>query len=144
MKLLIYSFFVALAIPFFTFSIGPKDPKDSCDRFINEADKKQCLQKATSTNMDWYASSLCEKIDDDKIFLSCFDAIEKAQFDPRGVEACESYAAQDDSLKLRCLNLVKNKPVGDCRHQHDIESFEKCLSSTSGRLPAAQKSFFQK
>ena len=144
MKLLIYSFFVALAIPIFTYSLDPKNPTESCDRFINDADKKHCLQKAASPQLDWYASSLCQKMDDDKIFLSCFDAIAKAQFDPKAVEACEGFGSQDDSLKLKCLELVKNRPIGHCNPHHEFPQFENCMTSKSDRVPASEKSFFQK
>ncbi len=143
MKLLIYSFFVALAIPFFTYSLDPKNPADSCDRFISEADKKHCVEKAASTKIDWYASSLCQKIDDDTVFLSCFDAIEKAQFDPKAVEACEGFSTQDDSLKLKCLEIVKNRPLGDCKTYKEFNGFEHCMKAKTARLPASEKSFFQ-
>ncbi len=143
MKLLIYSFFMALAIPIFTYSLDPKNPIDSCDRFISDSDKNHCLEKAGSPKVDWYASSLCQKIDDDKVFLSCFDAIEAAQFDPKAVEACETFASQDDSLKLKCLELVKNRPIGDCKTRKEFKSFESCMKSKSARLPASERTFFQ-
>ncbi len=143
MKLLIYSFFMALAIPIFTYSLDPKNPIDSCDRFISASDKKHCLEKAGSSKVDWYASSLCQKIDDDKVFLSCFDAIETAQFDPKAVEACEAFSTQDDSLKLKCLEVVKNKTVGDCKTRKEFNSFETCMKTKSARLPASEKNFFQ-
>ena len=143
MRLLIYSFFVALAIPIFTYSLDPKNPTDSCERFISAADKKHCLEKAASPKVDWYASSLCQKIDDDKVFLSCFDAIDSAQFDPKAVEACEGFASQDDSLKLKCLELVKNRQMGDCKSRKEFNSFENCMKSKAARLPASEKNFFQ-
>ena len=143
MRLLIYSFFVALAIPIFTYSLDPKNPTDSCERFISAADKKHCLEKAASPKVDWYASSLCQKIDDDKVFLRCFDAIDSAQFDPKAVEACEGFASQDDSLKLKCLELVKNRQMGDCKSRKEFNSFENCMKSKAARLPASEKNFFQ-
>ena len=143
MKLLVYSFFVALAIPLFTYSLDPKNPTDSCDRFISAADKKHCLQKTASPKIDWYASSLCQQIDDDKVFFNCFDAIETAQFDPKAVEACEGFTSQDDSLKLKCLELVKNRPLGDCKSQKDFNKFENCMKMKTARLPASERSFFQ-
>lgn len=143
MKLLIYSFFMALAIPIFTYSLDPKNPIDSCDRFISATDKKHCLDKAGSPKVDWYASSLCQKIDDDKVFLSCFDTIEAAQFDPKAIEACEAFASQDDSLKLKCIELVKNRPIGDCKARKEFNSFEICMKSKAARLPASEKTFFQ-
>lgn len=144
MKLLIYSFFVALAIPIFTYSLDPKNPTESCDRLINDQDKQHCLERASSKDVDWYASSLCQKVDDDKVFLSCFDTIAKGQFDPKAVEACEGFATQDDSLKLKCLELVKNRPVGACDHQKEFGAFEGCMKAKSARMPASEKSFFQK
>ncbi len=143
MKLLIYSFFITLAIPVFTYSLDPKNPTDSCDRFISEIDKKKCLDKAISPKMDWYASSLCQKIDNDTLFLSCFDSIERAQFDPKAVEVCEAFSADDDDLKLKCLEVVKNRSLGDCKNRKEFINFANCMKNKAGRLPALEKSFFQ-
>lgn len=144
MKLLLYTFFVAVGIPFFTFSLDPKNPADACERFIHESDKKTCLAKVSSPDIDWYASSFCEQLGDDKVFLSCFDSIHKAQFDPKAIELCEKMAGTEDGPKMNCLQMVKNKTIGACEKKSTMAELEACLKNSSARLPAQKKNFFQK
>jgi hypothetical protein len=144
MKLLLYTFFIAVAVPFFTFSMDAKNPKDACERFLNETEKKACEEKATSKDIDWYASSLCEKIDNDKLFLSCFDSIQRAHFDPKALEHCEAISADEDGSRMKCLELVKNKVLGDCSTKKDLTTLESCLKTTNARLPSSERKFFQK
>lgn len=138
-----YSFFVALAVPLFTFSLDPKDPSEACERFITEKEKKNCLGKVNHTQVDWYATSFCEKIDDDPTFLKCLDSLQKAQFDPRAIATCESFLDLEDSAKLRCLQAIKNRPAGVCQSKKSLADFEQCLGKNA-RQPANEKSFFQK
>jgi hypothetical protein len=143
MKLVLYTFFVTVAIPFLTFSIDPKNPSDACERFIHEQDQKNCLKKVESKAIDWYASALCEKIDDDATFLSCFDFLSKAQFDPKAVSHCETVATEDQD-KYKCLQVVGNKSLGNCGTKKDLTSLEVCMKAANGRLPADDKKFYQK
>lgn len=135
MKILLYSLFIFFGVPLVSFSLEPNNPVDICDRFLNEKKKSDCMKKVSSDN-DWYALNLCEKIQDDEKFMTCIETTYKAEFDPRLLGSCEQLSDSSDDNRLKCISLVKNRSWGTCKSGSDLSSLESCLKTT--RLPASR------
>ena len=118
-KLLIKSLLPIACVPFLAVALEPVNPENLCSRFIGDDDIKNCEQRTTKENIDWYAASVCNLQIEDAAFWTCWDSLKDKKIQPRSLVGCVGDENFGDEERQAC---VKN-------------SF-----NPSGRTPAAEKS----
>ncbi len=144
-KLILKSAMVLLTIPLVSLAIDPRNPETYCDRFISETHRKVCTEKSKNPNLDWYAASVCARIQDDDVLLKCWDHVKGHEFLPDALEVCSQFENRSDEEILGCLRVIKDKgfqkkEVDSCKKQSNFAQALDCLKSQkSSRLPASSK-----
>ena len=145
LKVIIQSYFVIFSIPFITFALDPKDPETICERLLGEATKNKCKEIAKKKNLDWYAAAACNELDDDQIFMSCWEKIVDAQFNPEALDFCTRRSSDSDQDRFNCILGVRNKSIGveKLKSCEKTASFSECLQKEMSRVPASQPEIYQ-
>ncbi len=130
-----------LLIPLITLAIEPTNPTGLCDRFLSEKDKAACVLKTSKAGLDWYASSACALLQDDKNFMGCLEEIKGASFNPEALELCAKPSDLADTARLSCIKKIRNKDytrsqIKKCSEAGEQLAIENCLYDNS-RSPAA-------
>lgn len=83
-------------------AIEPINPESLCERFLKPADQSACVQRAKSMDLDWYAVSICNKIDDDDAFTDCWKKINGRSYSVPQLASCAD-ETMTNSKRLQCL-----------------------------------------
>jgi hypothetical protein len=87
-------------------ALEAQDPATLCDRFVAEADQKNCEKKIKEISPDWYLASACSHQFDDALFYSCLESGHKATFAPPALEKCSAEDLSDEA-RLICVKSAQ-------------------------------------
>jgi hypothetical protein len=99
-------------------AVDPVNPESLCDRFIKPTEKTACERSAKSLDLDWYAASVCNLVNDDQEFLNCWKKIDGQSYSPSDLASCAESDIKDTDRTLCLIRLGK-------------------LASSQGRLPSS-------
>src|SRR4051812_29067520 len=85
--------------------LEPSNPEVGCERFIKKEDQNNCLAKSKQLNLDWYAASVCNMVEDDDQLMKCWNEIAGHSYAPKSLEKCSLKDSTDDE-RIQCLRLV--------------------------------------
>jgi hypothetical protein len=105
--MMILSFFILLHTQG-TFALEAMNPISLCERMINEKSLKECQSKAETLNLDWYAATACNAVDDNNNFIKCWKNISGAQFNPDSLARCVENPDDKDDSVMNCIAALKN------------------------------------
>lgn len=145
LKIIFQSYLVIFSIPFITFALDPKNPASICERLIGDLEKNKCSEIANKKNLDWYGAAACNELNDDQIFMTCWEKIIDAHFVPEALDLCTRGTNDSDQDRLNCILGVRNKKIGSekLKKCEKSPSFSDCLKKEIERQPASQNDFFQ-
>lgn len=93
-----------------SFAIEPMDPKAMCEQRMIHADQRQeCKKKASTLKLDWYVATACNALNDDKMFLACWQSVSGGEFNPEALSRCVESPDDTDEAILTCIVSLKNK-----------------------------------
>lgn len=108
-------------------SVEPVNPEGMCERFLKPTDQADCLKRAKTLDLDWYAAGVCDKVDDDDRFTACWKAIAGKEYEPRALAACAADGLADDP-RIDCLKKAGTR-----------EALAAGGKTAPKRLPASKK-----
>ncbi len=91
-----------------SFALEAMDPASLCSRMIHETGKKECEIKAKKLKLDWYAATACNALNDDKIFMNCWQKIAGSEFNPEALGRCVENPDDQDDMILKCILTLKD------------------------------------
>ncbi len=94
-----------------SFALEAMKPASLCTRMIHNLGKKECEVKATKLKLDWYAATACNALNDDKFFLTCWQNIAGADFNPDALSRCVENPDDNDDAIYKCIISLKNNRV---------------------------------
>lgn len=83
-------------------AVEPVNPESLCERFLKPAEQANCLKRAKSMDLDWYAVSICDKIEDDDTLLDCWSKINGRTYSPASLASCAGDDLKDQD-RIGCL-----------------------------------------
>ncbi len=135
--------YFALPAPMILKAEEINNPITYCGRYLTKRQQQICEKKIATLELDWYASSVCNSLTQDKDYEKCILNINKGIFQVDTVHLCAAMA--EDSQKMACLDSQKNKfiskkALASCRDSASDQSKITCLSTKAQkRTPANDK-----
>lgn len=117
-------------------ALNPVEPSTLCERFIQKKDKKNCEDQAKKLDLDWYAATVCDLIENDTQFLKCWAEVDGKIFSPPDLIDCVSDDLQDDERRS-CLQKTSLKVQASDRSP--ASQSKKRLKDLSGYQPLEVK-----
>lgn len=108
MRGLLLALSLSFALP--VHAVDPTNPEALCDRFLKSDDKTACVKKVKTMDLDWYAASVCDLIDDDDAMMACWKKIDGRSYSPADLAGC-SDADMSDSDRVNCLIKISRRTV---------------------------------
>jgi hypothetical protein len=105
--MLMLSFFLMLNSQS-SFALEAMNPVSLCGRMINASEKKECEMKAKKLKLDWYAATACNAVNDNKIFMNCWQNVSGAEFNPEALGRCVENPDDNDDVIYKCIVSLKN------------------------------------
>lgn len=85
--------------------VEPINPDSLCERFLKESDQAACLKKTKKMDLDWYAVSVCNRIEDDDVFMDCLKKIDGKGYAPAALASCAGEDVKDEA-RTGCLMKI--------------------------------------
>lgn len=119
MRGLLLALSLCFALP--ALAVEPTNPEALCDRFLKPGDKASCAKKVKAMDLDWYAASVCNLIDDDDEMMNCWGKIDGRSYSPADLAGC-SDADMSDADRVNCLMKISKRQAPDTKQRAPANS----------------------